>query len=163
MPTIRFLSVLTSAFALASVSGCSRDGTKKLQLLLDRISHSPESELPALLYGYNESPARVRQVLPGMLRPLRAPSPEQHMSVEAVRQSGRFTMIVARVPWPLSVKAGGLHPIMVTGAPGREKVVGYLLPFNDIFPLMQGTDMRDVNELSQWWVKEYAQKNGKAF
>ena len=132
-----------------------------MQPLLDKISHSPESELPGLLYGYSQSSPGAQRVLLGMLQPLRAPSPEQHMSVVAVRQSGRFTMIVARVPWPRGSQPGGFQPIIVTGDVGKEQVVGYVLPFNDIFSLMQGEDMQSVTELSQWYVQQYGQRDGR--
>jgi hypothetical protein len=163
MHTVRQVLILACAIAMASVLGCSdtdTKSTKDMQPLLDKISHSPESELPGLLYGYSQSSTGAQEVLLGMLRPLRAPSSEQHMSVEAVRQSGRFTMIVARVPWPRGTEPAGLQPIIVTGDAGHEQVVGYILPFNDIFPLMQDGDMQNITELSQWWIQKYGQKRG---
>jgi hypothetical protein len=95
---LRQLLILGSTIAMAGMLGCSNGDTKTMQPLLDKISHAPESELPGLLYGYRQSSPGAQKVLLGMLKPLRAPSAEQHMSVEAVRKSGRFTMIVARVP-----------------------------------------------------------------
>ena len=83
------------------------------------------------------------------------------MSVVAVRQSGRFTMIVARVPWPRGSQPGGFQPIIITGDAGKEQVVGYVLPFDDIFSLMQGADMQSVTELSQWYVQQYGQRDGR--
>ena len=155
--------LIACAIAMASVVGCSdtdKKSAQNMQLLLDKISHSPESELPSLLYGYSQSSTGAQKVLLGMLHPLRAPSSEQHMSVETVRQSGRFTMIVARVPWPRGTEPAGLQPIIVTGDAGHEQVVGYILPFNDIFPLMQGDDLQSITELSQWWIQKYGQKRG---
>jgi hypothetical protein len=163
MHTVRQLLILACAFAMAGVLGCSDADikrTKDMQPLLDKISHSPEAELPSLLYGYSQSSVGAQKVLLGMLRPLRAPSSEKHMSVETVRQSGRFTMIVARVPWPRGTEPAGLQPIIITGDAGHEQVVGYILPFNDIIPLMQGSDMQSITELSQWWIQKYGQKRG---
>jgi hypothetical protein len=158
---VRQVLILACAIATASVLGCSdAKSTNNMQSLLDKISHSPESELPGLLYGYSQSSTEAQEVLLGMLRPFRAPSSEQHMSVEAVRQSGRFTMIVARVPWPRGTEPAGLQPIIVTGDAGHEQIVGYMLPFNDILPLMQGGDMQSITELSQWWIQKYGQKRG---
>jgi len=158
---VRQLLMLAMAIAMASILGCSNADTKNMQTVLDKISHSPESELPALLYGYSQSSSGAQKLLLGMLRPLRAPSSEQHMSVVAVRQSGRFTMIVARVPWTRGSQPGGFQPIIITGDAGKEQVVGYVLPFNDIFSLMQGADMRSVTELSQWYVQQYGQRDGR--
>lgn len=80
------------------------------------------------------------------------------MSVEAVHRSGRFMMIVTRVPWPRGTEPAGLWPIIITGETGREQVVGFVLPFNDIFPLLQGGDLQSISELSQWGVQHYGQR-----
>jgi hypothetical protein len=160
MHLIRHCFVLLSALALAGVLGCSSADTKNMQTLLDKISHSPESELPDLLYGYAQSSPGAQKVLLGMLRPLRAPSSQEHITIEAVHQSGRFTMIAARVPWPRGTERADLQPIIVTGEPGHEQVVGYVMPFNDIFSLMKGTDMQSVCELSMWWIQNYGQRRG---
>ncbi len=70
-------------------------------------------------------------------------------------------MIVARVPWPRGTQSAGFQPIIITGDAGQEQVVGYVLPFDDIFPLMQGEDMASVTELSQWYVEHYGQRDGR--
>lgn len=161
MHTIRQLLLFACAIAMSSLLGCSDSDTKSttnMAPLLEKISHSPESELPGLLFGYNQSSAGAQKVLLGMLRPLRAPSSDQNMSVEEVHQSGRFTMIVARVPWPRGTEPPGLQPIIVTGDVGHEQLVGYVLPFDDILPLIQGADMQNITELSQWWIQNYAQR-----
>jgi hypothetical protein len=163
MPIVRKLLIVACIIAMASVLGCSdadTAGAKNLQPLLDKISHSPESELPGLLYGYSQSSAGAQRVLLGMLRPLRAPTPDQRISVDAVHQSGRFTMIAARVPWPRGTQPGGSQPIIITGDAGHEQVVGFVLPFNDILPLMQDADTQSITELSQWWIQQYGQKRG---
>jgi hypothetical protein len=161
MHTIRPLLKIVCAIAMMSAFGCSNPDTKSLQPLLDKISHSPDSELSNLLYGYSKSSAGAQQVLLGMLRPLRAPTPDQHMTIEGVRQSGRFTMIVARVPWPRGTEPAGLQPILITGENGHEQVVGSVLPFDDILSLMQGEDMQNITELSQWWIENFGQRRGR--
>jgi hypothetical protein len=161
MQTIRQVSVLMFTLALTGILGCSQADTKNMQTFLDRISHSPDGELPGLLYGYGQSSSGTQKVLLGMLRPLRAPSSEQHMSVEAVRHSGRFTMIVARIPWPRGPQPGGYQPIIITGDPGREQIVGYVLPFDDIFPLIIGVDSQCINDLSAWYTEQYGRRDGR--
>ena len=154
--------VFACASALAATLGCSHPDTKSMQTFLDKVSHAPDSDLPGLVFGYSKVSPGAQRVLIGMLRPLRAPSREQHVSIESVRQSGRFTMIVARVPWPRGPQPGGLQPVLITGNPGQEQLVGYLLPFDDIMPLMQSTDMQSIGELSQWWIQEYGMRDGRS-
>ena len=142
----------------ASILGCSRQQADTKLMFLDKISHSPESELPHLLYGYNDVSAGAQKVLWGMMRPLRAPSPEQHLRVEATKQVGRFTMLVVHVPWPHGPSPGDLFPVVVTGPAGSEQVVGYVTPFNDIISLMHSSDTQDFGELAMWWITEYARR-----
>ena len=127
-------------------------------MFLDKIAHSPESELPSLLYGYNDVSAGAQKVLLGMLRPLRAPSPEQHLRVEATKQAGRFTMLIVHVPWPHGPGSGDLFPVVVTGPASSEQVVCYVTPFNDIISQMHGSDSQDFGELAMWWITEYARR-----
>ena len=130
-----------------------------MQTFLDKISHGPEGELGSLLYGYNQAPPGAQQVLLRMLHPLRAPSPEQHMAIEASHDAGRLTMLVVRVPWPMSPQGAGLHPILICRDGGHEQVVGYVLPFNDIAQHFRGADFENVMQLMQWWIQNYAKPN----
>jgi hypothetical protein len=142
----------------ASVPGFSHQQADTNLMFLDKISHAPESELPGLLYGYHDVPESAQKVLLGMLRPLRAPSPEQHLLIEATKQAGRFTMLIVHVPWPHGPGPGDLWPVVVTGPAGSEQVVGYVTPFNDIISLMHGSDRQDFGELAMWWITEYARR-----
>jgi hypothetical protein len=144
---------------MCALVGCSRPNTKSMQTLLDKLSHGPESEVGGLIYGYSQASPGAQQVLLGMLRPLRAPSPDKHMSIEASRDAGRFTMLVVRAPWPLSPQGPGLHPIIICRDEGREQVVGYVLPFNDILHHFRGADSDSIMQLSQWWIQSYAKAN----
>lgn len=51
------------AALLVMVIGCSNPDEKPMQALLDKRSHGPEKELPAMLYGYNQSSPGAKEVL----------------------------------------------------------------------------------------------------
>ena len=150
---------LLCVMGLLGAVGCSRTDTKNMQTFLDKISHGPESELGGLLYGYSQASPGAQQLLLGMLRPLRAPSSDRHMTLEASRDAGRFTMLVVRVPWPMPPQEAGLHPIIICRDGGHEQVVGYVLPFNDIFHHFRGADSESIMQLSQWWIQSYARRD----
>ena len=142
--------------------GCDQTDTKPMQVLLDKLSHGPEAELPAMLYGYKQSSPGAQNVLLGMLKPLRPPTPEQHMTVESSRRAGRFTMIVAHVPWHKGPHAYEYQPIICCREGEQEQVLGYILPFNDILPLIQGNDMENISSLTQWYLQKYGSSAGNA-
>ena len=60
------------------LAACSRTDTKEMQAFLDKISHGPEAELGTLIYGYIDASPGAKEVLLGMVRPLRAPSTDKH-------------------------------------------------------------------------------------
>ena len=68
------------AALLVGIAGCSPTDTKRMQALLDQISHGPEDQLGTFIYGYSDASPGAQQVLMGMIRPLRAPSADKHMT-----------------------------------------------------------------------------------
>ena len=74
-----FLGVACVAL-LVGIAGCSPTDTKRMQALLDQISHGPEDQLGTFIYGYSDASPGAQQVLMGMIRPLRAPSADKHMT-----------------------------------------------------------------------------------
>ena len=133
-----------------------------MQEFLEKVSHGSEAELGTLIYGYSTASPGAKQVLLGMLRPLRAPSADEHMSIEASQDAGRFTMLAVRVPWPQPTQGygfqAGFQPIIICHEEGRDSLVGYVLPFNDIMSHFEGSEMSDIMRLSQWWIQTYGQR-----
>lgn len=141
--------------ALFIVVGCSRTDTKSMEVFLNRISHGPENELGELIYGYTKATPSGKMILLGLTKGLRAPSADQHMTIEALRDAGRFTMLAVHVPWPAPTIGARVQPILICHEDGRDRLVGYVLPFDDIFRYFQGADTENILELSQWWVESY--------
>ena len=133
-----------------------------MQPMLEKLSHGPEAELGSLIYGYSQASPGAQKVLLGMVRPLRAPSSDKHMSIEASRDAGRFTMLSVRVPWPQPTQGYGFRasfqPILICHQDGRDLLVGYVLPFDDILHHFAGADMRNITQLTQWWVEAYGRR-----
>ncbi|PYJ80519.1 MAG: hypothetical protein DME22_23995 [Verrucomicrobia bacterium] len=156
-----FLGVACVAL-LFGIPGCSPTDTKRMQALLDQISHGPEDQLGTFIYGYSDASPGAQQVLLGMIRPLRAPSADKHMTNEASRSAGRFTMLSVGVPWSQPTQGYGFQasfqPIIICHDGGRDSVVGYVLPFNDIMFHFHGADMENIMQLSQWWIQTYGKR-----
>ena len=64
-------------------------------------------------------------------------------------------MIVANVPWHKGPHAYEHQPIILCREGDQYQVVGYVLPFNDIFQLIQSADGESINELTQWYIQTY--------
>lgn len=160
MFAIRKLRLMIWAALIAACS-CSQTDTQPMQALLDKLSHGPESDFPSLLYGYKQSSAGAQSVLVSMLKVLRAPSSGQHMTVDKFRRAGRFTMIVAHVPWPRGPDDYEYQPIIICRESEQEQIVGYMLPFNDVIPLFQEKDSQSLFELTEWYLQEYGSRIGR--
>lgn len=126
-----------------------------MQLLLDRLSHGKEAELPSMLYGFEESSPAAQKVLLSMLQVLRPPFPQQHMKFIGSRKAGRFTMIIAHVPWHKEPHSYEFQPIIVCREGDQDQVVGFVLPFNDIFYLIREADLEDISQLTHWYIQRY--------
>jgi hypothetical protein len=127
-----------------------------VQGLLDRLAYDTDEEVPSLVFGYREVSPAAQDVLRTSLLPVRAPSRDQRMTVVAVRTSGSFTMAAVRVPWSRGSQAPGMQPILVVDDAGTDKLVGYILPFNDVIPLIRAGDMERILRLSTWYLEGYA-------
>lgn len=156
-----FLTLACAGVGLC-VTGCSPTNTKDMQAFLDKLSHGPEAEIGTLIYGYSDASPGAQEVLLGMVLPLRAPSAQKHMAIEASRSAGRFTMLSVRVPWPQPTQGYGFQasfqPIIITHEAGGDLLIGYVLPFNDIMSHFQGADMQDIMQLSEWWIQTYGKR-----
>jgi len=140
--------------------GCTKTDNQPMQALLDKLTHGPESDFPSLIYGYKQSSADAQKTLEATLKVLRAPAPGQHMTVDQSHRAGRFTMIVAHVPWQRSPDESQYQPIIFCREGDREQVVGYVLAFNDVMPLLPEQDSRSLNELTNWFLQEYGNRIG---
>jgi hypothetical protein len=129
-----------------------------MQVLLDKLTHGPESDFPSLIYGYKQSSADAQKMLVATLKVLRAPAPGQHMTVDKFHQAGRFTMMVARVPWQRSPEESQYQPIIFCREGDQEQVVGYILAFNDVGSLIPEQDRKSLNELTDWFLEQYGNR-----
>ena len=137
------------------VANGSQQGTP-LQSLLEKLAHAPESDLATLVYGYDRSSTGAQKILLNMLKQLHAPSPDQNMTVETIAQSGHFRMVVAQIPWLKGTQGSTQMPILLTSVNGVEVVVGYVLPFDDLIPLLAETDLADTYKLAGWWATRHS-------
>jgi hypothetical protein len=144
---------------LVMIVGCSRTDEKSMQVLLDKLSLGPEAELPSMIYGYKQSSAGAQKVLLGMLKAVRSPSPQQPLKYEASRRSGRFTMVVAHAPWHKGPYAYEYQPIIICHEEGHDQVVGYVLPFDDIYQLLPSYYEKNIGELNEWYIRLYGSHN----
>jgi len=123
--------------------------------LLDQIAHDPTNNKGDVLFGYDRVSESDQQALLGMFNPLLAPTSNLHLSIESIRSSGRFSIIIVSVPWNKETNSGELHPVLLVNEDGKDKIIGFVLPFNEVVPLLSEADRKTVFELSQHWLLDY--------
>jgi hypothetical protein len=151
--TKAFFPILLSLFVI----GCSREA-KNMDELLQRLSHRSEEENGPLIYGYAQAKPEAQRVLLRMLSPLRSPTSDKRLELVGSRRSGRFTMLILRADWSRPGAGGDLQPIILCREGDSERLVGYVLPFNDIAHHFDKQDLASMAQLSGWWIQTYAQK-----
>jgi hypothetical protein len=159
MSMLRKWISMTAALVMLT-TGCTNPDEKPMQAVLDKLSHGHEAGLPAMLFGYKESSPGAQEILLAMLKALRPPTPEQHMKFESSSRAGRFTMVVAHVPRHKKPHGYEYQPIIFCREGDQYQVVGYLLPFNDILPLIKDADSGSISELTQWYLQTYGTRAG---
>lgn len=153
----RLRSLRKHVLLLSLVSSCGRSTPERdnLQSLLDEIAHDPTGKKGDALFGYDRISESDQQALLEMLGPLRAPTSNVHLSIESRRSSGRFSIVIVRVPWNKETGSGELHPVLLINEDGEHKVIGYVLPFNEVVPLISEADRKKLFELSKHWLLDY--------
>jgi hypothetical protein len=102
--------------------------------LLATVAHATEEKLSSILYGYDRVQPGAQKILIAMLTRLRAPA-GQRLHVHARRTAGPFELIIVQLPWKPLGTVDGFHPIIIGRDASHLRVVGYVLPFNDVMQL----------------------------
>lgn len=151
MRLARFAAVLCCLLLAGGCAGSYK--ARDAQALLDRIAHGTDVDVGHAIYGFGQAPPPARKVLIGMLQPLRAPSADGKLSIEAAHTEGEFTLLIVRVSWPLRNSPNGRQPVIICHRAGEPQVVGYVLPFNDLMPRFSSADLASMAALSRWWMQ----------
>jgi hypothetical protein len=121
--------------------------------LLDILAHGDDAQLAARVYDTEALSESARQVSVGLLQLLRAPQGNAALEVVERHPSGRFELVILRVPW--KHRAGdpvsSLHPLLVAEQSGQLRAVGFMLPWNDIMPRLEA-EMDIIMPLSMLWI-----------
>jgi hypothetical protein len=124
-----------------------------VQELLDTLARGDDAAIAARIYGAESLPDSARQIPLGLLRRLRAPRPGLHLQVVERHRSGRFELLILRVPWLAGPgdPAGGHHPLLVAEQGGSPRAVGFVLPWNEVLPQLEA-EMPAIMPLSLLWI-----------
>jgi hypothetical protein len=137
-----------------------------IEKLLTTLAHGDEVELEAVIYGYESLSDAERRVPLGLLKKLHSPSFEQDLVVVEKHSLDRFSLLIVRVPWlsdPEEVLSG--HEPLLIAKQGKElRVLGYVLPWNEIIEQFSRDEMAIITKLSMVWISKtiQAQKTGDA-
>ena len=155
MSTPRKPSVGATVVALLAAASCSRTDTARSDRFLDRIAHARDSEIPTLLYRYGQLGPNAQGRLLNSVSLLRSPTPKDNLRVSAMRNSRAFTIMVVELPWRPSGCVHQQYPILIHDPSDDPRMVGYVLPFDDIAPLLSREELAQVAELSAWCIDRY--------
>ena len=119
--------------------------------LLLRLARASDDELASLVYG---SLSRRVSLLPITIRLLRElQPPELPLNVVASTSQGGIRLLILDTPWRATDgPRSAFHPLLVVNVGGEPKIVGFVLPFNEIVNHFGKRDMRAIARLSVWWV-----------
>ena len=125
-----------------------------LEPLLQVLAHGDDNELAARIYAAESLSPAARSIPLGLLRALRAPSPAVRLEVDARHGSGRFELVVLRVPWNATPDdpVSAFHPLIVAPQHDQYRAVGFVLPWNEIIPMLEA-ERAELHLLSAIWIQ----------
>ena len=128
--------------------------------LLNAIAHGGEPHVSAYVYGGNDLSFSERRFALDLLSRLHAPSADQSLTIVERQASGRFTLLILRVPWLAhdGDPASGYHPLLVAEQGNSYRAVGYVLPWNEIIPQFSAEEMGQIQSLSIRWIVWLSQR-----
>lgn len=130
--------------------------------LLDILAHGDDTEVTARIYDVECLSETARSIPLDLLRKLHAP--DRHWRLELIerRHSGRFELLVLRIPWLVMANepGSGLHPLIVADQGGALRTVGFVLPWNHVVPRL-GAEMNEIASLSMAWIGRASAANAR--
>jgi hypothetical protein len=126
---------------------------------LSTLAHGEKAQLETLIYGYESLSESERQVPLRLLTKLHSPSFDQDLAVTEKHSLNRFSLLIIQVPWLL--KQGeilsDLQPLLITKQGGELKILGYVLPWNEIYQKFSGAETETIRKLSMIWISKAIQ------
>jgi hypothetical protein len=121
--------------------------------LLNILAHGDDSQVVARIYNAEFLSDLARQIPLNFLRSLRAPWPEASLEVVERHPRGQFELVILRLSWRVKETEPGseYHPLLVAEQGGSLRVVGFVLPWNELIPQL-GPEMGTVMPLSLIWI-----------
>ena len=119
--------------------------------LLHRLARASDNELGSLVYGSVSSRVSLLPITIRLLRELQPP--ELPLSVVDSKSQGGISLLILETPWRAADSPrSAFHPLLVANVDGEPKIVGFVLPFNEILNQFSKRDMRAIARLTVWWV-----------
>ena len=121
--------------------------------LLNILAHGDDTQLAGRVYNTESLSDSARQIPVILLRTLHAPRPDMRLTVVERHPSGRFELVILRIPWAVqsSEPGSGYHPLLVAEQAGELRAVGFVLPWNEVIPQL-GAEMNSILPLSMVWI-----------
>ena len=134
---------------------------REINALFEAIMNGPIEALSSIVYGYDYIGTSGQQVVRGMIERLREPGRTERLQITERRAAGHFEMVIAYAPWKPHWSADGFLPFIIGRHDLRLLVLGYVLPFNPVIPILTDEDRKTAFALAKCWVA-WVQSHKKA-
>lgn len=128
-----------------------------MDALLNILAYGDDAAVTSTVYDAESLTDAAIQIPLALLRTLRAPEPGLRLEVVERHQSGRFELLILRLPWKTNPRepGSGLHPLLIADQAGTPRAVGFVLPWNEIVQSLE-SELNSVTSLSVMWIQRLA-------
>lgn len=124
---------------------------EEIDELLATAARITEDNLCSVVYGCSRIPRNVRHPLLFMIRTLEIPTGQQLRVLDS-QLAGPFRLLIVNKPWKPDGTPDSFHPIIIGREDGHFRIIGYVLPFNELFAFFDSEQMKHIRSLASWWI-----------
>jgi hypothetical protein len=125
---------------------------REINALFEEMMYGSSETLSSIVYGYGRIGTGGQQVVRGMIERLREPGRMERLQIRERRTAGHFEMVIVYAPWEPHWSAEGFLPFIIGRHDSRLQLLGYVLPFNPVIPILTAEDREHAFSLAKYWV-----------
>ena len=147
----RACTLLGLGLVLAACGGPS----PQTEALLGTVARGSDEQVLALMYGTEQLRPESSAIGLSLLRELRVPGESGALEYVTERSEGRLRMVIVQAPWLKGTPHGTHRPLLLMHDGSNERIIGTVLPFNELMPLLGMNIAQEALPLSAWYIETH--------
>ncbi len=129
----------------------------EVETILEKLTHGTDDDLWEIVYG-NGRYSRSQLAVPlKLLSQFHAPDRRSSIVLLDAGYQEPFWILILSLPWRTD---GCLRPLMIAHEDGVPRLVGMVLPWNEVIPEFNQQQMTNAQRCAVWWTIKLKELTG---